>query len=61
MCPPILPCLARLASSASLKMGGGGLWGGCAFANAVGALAEKEGYYPAIPTERSRVTISWWT
>jgi 4a-hydroxytetrahydrobiopterin dehydratase len=39
-------------------MGGGGQWGGCAFANAVGALTEKESYYLAIPTERSRVAVT---
>ncbi|MDP7259509.1 MAG: hypothetical protein QF376_01300 [Anaerolineales bacterium] len=40
------------------EIGGGGLWSGRTFTNAVGALVESESYYPAIPTERSRVAVS---
>ncbi len=31
------------------------------FTNKVGKVAEAEGHHPAILTEWSRVTVSWWT
>ena len=35
--------------------------GAIAFTNAVGEAAEKEGHHPALLTEWSKVTVSWWT
>ena len=32
-----------------------------AFTNRVGEQAEKEGHHPALLTEWSRVTVTWWT
>jgi len=32
-----------------------------AFADAVGALAEREGHHPALLTEWGRTTVGWWT
>jgi 4a-hydroxytetrahydrobiopterin dehydratase len=32
-----------------------------AFADRVGALAEREGHHPALLTEWGRTTVSWWT
>jgi 4a-hydroxytetrahydrobiopterin dehydratase len=32
-----------------------------AFTNKIGELAEEEGHHPAILTEWSRVTVTWWT
>ena len=32
-----------------------------AFTGKVGALAEEEGHHPAILTEWSKVTVTWWT
>ena len=32
-----------------------------AFTNRVGEIAEEEGHHPALLTEWSRVTVTWWT
>jgi 4a-hydroxytetrahydrobiopterin dehydratase len=31
------------------------------FTNRVGAIAEREGYHPALLTEWGKVTVIWWT